>query len=174
MNRFLLGVIALLVLAAFIGSATSVSALLAVYAEKLLIVAEDIALIVMLVNGRFVTTRYFKVALALITMVALGVVMKIMHLPGADEMFLIPFPLLFVLYLVYVLNKPHKMYLDGLKLLTLAFFLLPGPLAWLDAVPDHVIGIVMTVGHFIFWSTFIVFVMKNRERIFPRTESGNK
>jgi hypothetical protein len=80
MNRFLLGVIALLLILALIGHYTSLNTTLTIYRSELVIVAENVGIIMMLVNGTFISTRLFKVALFILGLIVLGFLFKIMHI----------------------------------------------------------------------------------------------
>lgn len=167
MNKFLLIVIATLTVLAIIGWVTPLSTTLTIYADRLFTIAENVGVIMMLVNGTFISTLYFKIAIGLIAIIVLGVLMKILHLPGADQTLLIPFLLLFITYSIHFLKKNPKTYLDLLKVLMLAFFLVLAPLWILHFVSYNAKGILLLVSHFIFWITFVVFiVVGQRQKLF--------
>lgn len=72
MNRFLLLAIGLLLLLGLLGYATTVNETLPMYSGELITVAENLGIIMMLVNGTFISTRLFKVALFFIGLVVSG------------------------------------------------------------------------------------------------------
>src|SRR3954467_10580633 len=112
MNRFLLFVIGLFLSLGLIGYATTLNASLSSYAVDLITLSENLGIIMMLVNGTFVRTGIFKVALFFIALSVFGFLFRIMHMPGADQLLLCPFMVLFCLYFIHFLKKKSKTSVD--------------------------------------------------------------
>jgi hypothetical protein len=94
--------------------------------EAMLFIAQVLGLIMMLVNGTFTDTLYFKISLFALIIIFLGAALKILHYAGADQTIVISFPMIPILYLIHFVSKKEKGHLDILKLLTVfAFFITP-------------------------------------------------
>jgi hypothetical protein len=158
MNRFLLFAIALLLLPGLLGYFTTLNATLTTYASELVTVAENLGIIMMLVNGTFIGTRLFKVALFFIGLVVLGFLFKIMHMPGADELLLFPYIIIFCLYFIHFLKKESKTGIDVLKLFMSICFLILPPLVILHLIGESGRDIIVLISHILFWVTFIYFL----------------
>ena len=168
MNKFLIAVISILLLLA-VGCFLSlpVSIFDRDYAERFLTIAEVMGIIMMLLNGTFRNTRYFKVAKAVIAVLILGVLFKILHLAGADELLVLPWLLLPLVYMAHFLAKKTKNHLDILKLLTVFTFYTPVPLIFLNMISDEQGNIMFVIGHVVFWLTFVDFlVMGYKQSLF--------
>jgi len=153
---------ALLLILAFIGY-TSLSDTLTIYKSELVTVAENVGIIMMLVNGTFIDTRLFKIALFIAGLIVLGVLLKILHMPGADELLLYPFILLFCLYLVHFINKKPKRRIDILKVVMLASFLVPPPLMVLHIISGENREVFVLISHTLFRLTFLDFLYTSRK-----------
>jgi hypothetical protein len=162
MNRFLLAVMALLLILAFIGY-TSLSDTFTIYRSELVTVAENVGIIMMLVNGTFIDTRLFKIALFIVGLIVLGVILKILHMQGADGLLLYPFILLFCLYLVHFINKKSKRRIDILKVVTLVSFLVLPPLIVLHIISEEIREVFVLISHTLFWLTFLDFLYTSRK-----------
>lgn len=158
MNRFLLCIIGVLLLSGLIGYFTILNATLTRYANELIIVAENLGIIMMLVNGTFVSTRLFKIVLLILGLVVLGFLFKIMHLPGADELLLYPYIVLFSLYFIHFLKKKSKRRIDVLKLVMLMSFLVPPPFIMLRIISEDHREVIVLATHILFWLTFLEFL----------------
>lgn len=127
--------------------------------EEILFVAQVIALIMMLVNGIFMNTLFFRISIIASIAVFIGAALKIMHLPGADQTILISFLIIPLIYLIHFILKKEKGHLDILKLMTVfAFFILP-PLVMLYIIPRDYTNSVRIFNYVIFWSTFVDFLV---------------
>jgi hypothetical protein len=158
MNKFLAVVIALFLLLGLIGLFIRDESILSNYAEVSFVIAENIGIIMMLVNGTFISTQYFKISTGLILIIVLGALMKILHLTGADETLLFPFPVLLLVYLIHFIYKKPKKHLDVLKLLTLTIFLILPPLSILHFIPEKTKETLLLISHIVFWFTFLDFI----------------
>jgi hypothetical protein len=164
MNKFMLCVIGLLLLLALVGYGTMLSQTFMDYANELLTVAEDLGIIMMLINGTFVATRLFKVALFFVGLAVLGFLFKIMHLPGADEFLLYPFVVLFGLYVIHFFNKRAKARLDVFKVVMMISFLVLPPCIMLHLIPEEYKEVIFLVSHVLFWLTFLDFLYTSRKQ----------
>jgi hypothetical protein len=123
-----------------------------------------LAMIMMLHNGTFRNTIFYKIALIFIFSFVLGVVFKIMHLTGADALLLISFPVILVLYFIHFLKKEKKTALDYLKLLTLLFFVSITPLGVAHVISYDVREIMGLIYHLLLWTTFILFIVEGYKK----------
>ena len=131
--------------------------------NELVTVAENIGIIMMLVNGTFVSTRLFKIALFIVGLIVFGFLFKIMHMPGADVLLLYPFITLFCLYLVHFINKESKKRVDLLKVAMLISFLVLPPLIMLHIISEENREAIALIGHILFWLTFLDFLYTSRK-----------
>jgi hypothetical protein len=134
MNKYFVIILCILVTLGLVGLLTSLDSGLTAQAEIILGVAEKVALIMMLANGTFYSTRYFTITKFLIGIVIIGALMKILHLPNADVILLTPFAAMAVVYTIHFSRKRPKTYLDVMKLLTVIVTLFPGPLKILHLI----------------------------------------
>ena len=158
MNKFLLVVIAIILVFAFIGSFSPDGRSMISDTDRLLLIAQDIGIIMMLINGTFWGSRHFKIARVVIVVVLLGMTMKIMHYTGADEVLVISLSLLWALYFIHFLSKKSKSVLDYLKVIMLLLFISLGILSALHLISwetKYFMGIANII---VFWTTFIVFL----------------
>jgi len=126
--------------------------------EEILFIAQVIGLIMILVNGTFTDTLYFKVSIMVFIIILVGAAMKILHYSGADQTILISFFMIPLVYLIHFVLKKEKRHLDILKLLTVfAFFIIP-PLLMLHIVSRDYINSVRIFNQAIFWVTFVDFL----------------
>ena len=156
MNRFLLGTIALLLLAALIGYLTSADI-------NILVIAQLLAIVMMLINGTFLKSSLFKFASFAIGLAILGTLFKILHWTGADELLVCSSIALFIVYVVYFILKQNKRRIDVLKVLTL-FSLLFTRLAFiLHFIPYEHKEKLIAVNSAILWLTFLDFFYTARK-----------
>lgn len=164
MNKFLCFAIAFLLLLGFVGQFTSLNLELTMYADDLLTVAEDLCIIMMLINGTFISTRLFKVSLFFIGLVVVGFLFKVMHMPGADQLLLYPFIAVWVVYFIHFLLKKDKDALDVLKVLMLLSFLVLPPLIMLHLASDERREMFVLINRVLFWLTFLYFLYNGYKR----------
>jgi hypothetical protein len=165
MNKFLLGVILILLVVSAVAFFGSANGILAQYAERLLLIAENVALVMMLVNGTFYGSRYFKIALFFVGLIILGALMKILHLQWADMMLTFPFLFLFVTYIFHFLSKREQKILDWLKVIALFVILIPRPLYFLRVLSYDQADVLALTAHVVFGITFIAFFFLHRNTI---------
>jgi hypothetical protein len=157
-----LAVMALLLILASIGY-TSLNNTLTTYRSELVTVAETVGIIMMLVNGTFIGSRLYTIALFVIGLIVLGFLFQIMHLPGADELLLYPYIILFCLYLVHFIYKKPKKRVDILKLVMLISFLVLPPLIMLHMISEENRELIVVTSHILFWLTFLDFLHTSRK-----------
>ncbi|MES2575249.1 MAG: hypothetical protein V4572_09925 [Bacteroidota bacterium] len=76
-----------------------------------------IGLIMLLYNGTFVNTKYFKIVQVIVALVIVGALLRIMHwIPYTDHIIIIGLIGIAISYFLSFLNKPIKKRLDYLKL----------------------------------------------------------
>lgn len=119
MNRVLLYVISVLLVLGLTGHFTSFSAEFTTNAYLFIGIAEKFGIIMMVINGTFINTPLFKIALFSIGLVVLGVAFKILHFAGADELLLYPSLAFFCAYLIHFYRKKSKQRIDVLKVFML-------------------------------------------------------
>lgn len=165
MNKFLFVLIVLMLVFALVDKLSSLtsSGYLSPGIDPLK-VAELIGLLLMLYNGTLRTTKFYSYFLLAILLMILGVVMKIMHLPGADEMIMISFPAMMIVYTTHFIMKQQKILLDYLKVLFVIVFLSITPLTVLHLIDDQGKEILFVVNHALFWITFTLFLYEEAYR----------
>lgn len=163
MNKFLLLAVGILMLLALIGWKTTLNENLTASAIKYVWVAEAIALIMMLVNGTFVSSVWFKIAAFFLCLTALGILFRIMHYPGGDELSTLPLLAVFILYLVHFSKKAAKRRVDYLKVLMLLGALVLAPIVFLHLVPVLERDSFFLVSHVLLWSTFLDFLYTGKQ-----------
>jgi hypothetical protein len=158
MNKFLILIISILVILAGVAFLAPGDWIISPYAAQFFIVAEDIGILMILINGTFISTRYFKIALFFVMTIVLGMVMKIMHLPGATEVLASSYILVWVTYFVHFIRKKGKTLLDILKVFMLFVFVIGPPLAFLNFLSLETREYVLLINHIIFGITFLYFI----------------
>jgi|GEM_PF-2814532 len=161
MNKLLLAAIGILV--CFAAVAIIFPAFFLYYGldgRNLLGFAEILALILMMLNGTFVQSPYFRISLFVGVGAIAGLALKILHLPGADETIMLSFSALPILYLIHFLSKKSKDLLDVLKLVTVFSFFIGAEL-----IAFHIFStdsrFVVSIGrHVILASTFVTFLFR--------------
>src|SRR5688500_708020 len=163
-NRLLLGVMALLLILALIGYCTRLNQTLTFYARQIVALAENVGIIMMLVNGTFIRSRLYKIAQFIVGLVVVGFLFKILHWQGADELLFYPFIILFCLYGVHFINKKPKRRLDVLKVAMTTSFLAITPLVSLYVISEESQDVFFLFNHSLFWLTFLYFLYTSRKQ----------
>lgn len=162
MNKFLLGGIVFLLAMALVGYLTPLNASLSAYSYMLLTLAENLGIILMLANGTFVRTRWFKFAIFLCGILVLGFLFRILHLQGGEQLFSFSFIGLFVVYLIHFVQKKSLIRNDILKLATaVGFLIVPSVVMW-KVLPENISDVLVVISHVIFWFTFVDFLYSRR------------
>ncbi len=123
-NRIFLIIIGLSILTAFIGiilaNTASENETIQLGSQMFdygMRIGSFVGLILLMVNGTFVNTIYFKIVLGLNTYVIIGVLIKIMHWSYADFILISGMISIASLYSFYFFKKPRKTRLDYFKLI---------------------------------------------------------
>lgn len=170
MNRLLIGAVGLFLILGIVGLATPVNGWLTRYAYDLITVAEDIGLIVMLINGTFISTRLYKIALFFFGLMIVGILFRILHLPGGDELSTYPFAVIFCLYAAHFWNKSPKRRVDILKLIMLTGFLLLPPVVILHMISEETRETLQLISNVLFWITFLDFLYTSHREDVPQKQ----
>lgn len=78
--------------------------------------AELVAVIMMMVNGTFMETIYYRIAIGGIGLFVLGVILKILHIAGADQTIFVASVILVGVYVLHFFTKQSRRVLDICKL----------------------------------------------------------
>lgn len=130
--------------------------------HALIAIAQNLALITLLINGTLIETRNFKVILIAIGGTILGAIMKIMHFPGADGTIIISNVMVLIAYSSHFSFKQNKQALDFLKLLSVILLFGPGAMYTLDKAFTREI---LFTGNIVLAITFIYFLITNRRTV---------
>lgn len=124
-----------------------------------LVLAEIAALIAMARNGKFIHTIYYKLFRFVVVLIVIGVLLKILHYTGANEVLLLSLLTAAGLYLFHFLLKKEKKLLDVLKMLTALVYFAHVSMAITHIIPTEVAYDLGFISHGFFWITFAVFVV---------------
>ena len=159
MNKFLFVLIVLLLAIAIVDQIAFIStSTYLVPAISMLGCAELLGIIMMLYNGTFRKSKFYRYALFAFGLVILSIVLKILHLIGADELLVISFPAIGICYVTYFFFKPEKKLLDYLKVLLVVLFLTGTDLAVLHLIDDPTSDSLRLAEQGLFWITFSLFI----------------
>lgn len=125
-----------------------------------LTISEFAGFIMLIRNGTFIRTKYFKIFKGVIAIIIIGALAKIMHWQFDDVLIIIGFVLAILIYSLSFLNKPIKKRLDYLKLLW-------GIIAYSGAVLKflHIISIdYQILSSAIMWLAIIDYMKIEREK----------
>ena len=133
------------------------------YAFQLLETSQLIVMMEMLINGTFISTRYFKIILALLGSLIIGAVISIIHSQSSDVIMLASLTGILITYLIHFLGKERKTALDFMKLLTV-FCLFPLPLLFFRPISGETTHIVQLLGYAVAGMTFVLYLLKGERR----------
>jgi hypothetical protein len=171
LNKFLTTAIALLVIQGVLTQFYPQYSCMIAYTDHSWTIATILALIMMLLNGTVMSTRYFSFAKAGLAILVLGVCFKIMHLSGAEEILALAFLMLFLSYGIHFITKHPKNPLDVFKLLTMLSFLIPTSLQMFHFLSYETKMALETVGFALFWFTFLLFLGTKRKNLWAKKVS---
>jgi len=140
--------------------------------NSLLAIIENLGILIMLWYGTFIKTRLFSYAQFAIGLMILGLLFKILHYPGGDELIAIASLALLTTYFIHFLRKTSKTRLDYLKMLTVTAIALWPPIVMLHLIPAEIVYIVRIIISGLFAVTFIGFLYNSYKegRLFGGTE----
>lgn len=156
MNRLLLAIVVLLLLSAAISLLLPT---LPFETEVPITIAEIIGLIIMLINGTFKKSVFYKFFTASLFVLLLGVLLKVLHLNGADQLMALPYLVIPVVYTLYFIRKKSKDHLSIMKWLAVIFFFLPVSLSDFRLISDDAASPLFLTSHIIFWIAFADFLV---------------
>jgi len=115
-------------------------------------------LVLMITNGTFIKTRYFKIAQGCIAIIIIGALLKILHWTTyANLIFVVGLLGIMTSYILSFIKKPIKKRLDYLKLLWVIVSYISGILVFLHIVSRDY----SEIGTYIFWLVLIDFCYAN-------------
>ncbi len=168
MNKFLLAIITMVLIQALIGAFTPVYSCLDRYTDYSVSVATVLALLMMLINGTFTSTRYIVIVKFGLGVLILGICFKILHLTGADQMLSFAFLFFFLAYGIHFSKKRPRMLLDYFKFLTMMSFLLSTVLGMFNVGTEETTDVLDLVGIGLFWITFVLFLILEKRKLWAK------
>jgi hypothetical protein len=111
----------------------------------------------MLTHGTFVDRRYFNLAYGIGLAIVLGVLFKILHYAGADEILMVSLPAMPALYFIHFLSKKQKQVLDILKVLAVSLHFIIALLVMMHWLDDQTW--VSFLPDYSFWFTFVYYIV---------------
>ncbi len=85
--------------------------------ETFLTIAQILTLVLLVQNGTFIKTVFYKITLVGLGLLTIGSLFKIRHWPGAKELFITSFALILGSYGFHFIKKVSKKRLDWLKMI---------------------------------------------------------
>ena len=134
------------------------------YAMKFLEAIQILGLMEMLLNGTFISTRYFKITLISLGSLCIGALMTMVHSTTADVIILLSIVGILVSYLIHFLRKKPKTFPDIMKLSTL-LFLFPLPILFFRPISDETKNVVLLLGRIVFAITFVQCILRGERRM---------
>ncbi|WP_299315995.1 hypothetical protein [uncultured Aquimarina sp.] len=131
-----------------------------------------IGFFMLLSNGTFIKTKYFKIAQGIFAIVIIGVLLKIMHWTAyANHIIVVGLIGIATSYLLSFLKKPIKKRLDYLKLIWVITSYSCGILAFLHLIKREY----AELGTYVLWLTIIDFAITGLKNgtIFKEKPAGN-
>ncbi|CAL2107597.1 conserved membrane hypothetical protein [Tenacibaculum sp. 190524A02b] len=121
-----------------------------------------LGIIMLLSNGTFIKTKYFKISQGVFSLVIIGALFKIMHWTiYANHIIVTGLIVIMILYILSFLEKPIKKRIDYLKLIWVIINYVFGILVFLKFLKREY----LVLGTFIIWLIIIEFLiigLKNR------------
>jgi hypothetical protein len=169
LNKFLITAIALLVIQGILVEFTPRYSCISFSRDHSWYFSTALVLIMMLLNGTFMNTRYFYVAKVGLGILVLGILFKVMHLTGADQILAFSVLVLFLSYGIHFVLKRPKTLLDFFKVLTMLSFVVPIPLILFHITPGYYIDPGVEILRFgMLWATFLLFLMVERKKLWAK------
>ncbi|RAW02912.1 GldL-related protein [Pseudochryseolinea flava] len=127
--------------------------------------AQFLAFVMMLKNSALRKSKFFRYMQLCFTALIIGVLFKILHLTGADQILVISLFSVGVVYTIYFFSKSEKNTLDYLKACMMFFLFVMKPLLEDFVIhSDTDVLIVMIIGHVLVWGTFGLFIYQGIRR----------
>lgn len=99
-----------------------------------LTISEFTGFIMLIRNGTFIRTKYFRIFRGFFAIIIIGALFKIMHWKYTNIIMIVGFVLAVITYVLSFLNKPIKKRLDYLKLLWVVIAYTGGTLRFLHII----------------------------------------
>jgi hypothetical protein len=96
--------------------------------DTLFWLAKALVIIIMLANGSFYETIFFKITKLAVAILFLGAIFKIMHIEGADLLIVSTSVLIPFIYLVYFLKKARREFIGYAKVAAVFLRFIPSAL----------------------------------------------
>jgi hypothetical protein len=126
------------------------------------LLAKIAATLMMLRHGTFIDRKYFYLAYGIGFAIVVGLLFKIMHYEGADQILTFSLPAMPVLYFIHFLSKKKKQVLDILKMLTVVLHFSIALLVMMHGV-DRDLWVTLLPDYF-FWFTFAYYIVLGLRR----------
>lgn len=170
MNKILMAAIVFLIIQAFLVELIPQSFCIMRHSDNSGWFATVLMLIMMLLNGTFMNTRYFSFAKVGLGVLVLGILFKILHLTGADQILAFAFLILSLSYGIHFIQKHPKTLVDYFKCLTMLSFAIPIPLMIFHRM-DELGPDAEFLRFALLWITFILFVLSERKKLWAKNAS---
>jgi hypothetical protein len=170
LNKLLIAAIGLLIIHAFLIELIPQYTCIIRYTDHSGWFATVLMLVMMLLNGTFMNTRYFSFAKFGLGVLVLGALFKILHLTGADQVLAFAFLILCLSYVIHFIQKRPKKLVDYFKCLTMLSFAIPIPLMIFSRI-DELRSDVEFLRFALLWITFILFVVFERKKLWAKNAS---
>ena len=120
-----------------------------------------VGLIMLLINGTFIKTKYFKITQGLIAFIIIGALLKIMHWTEyANHIIIFGLIGIAILYFLHFSKKPIKNRLDYLKLIWVFVSYTVAILGFLHLINRDY----KELGNYILWLTIIDFAITGQKK----------
>jgi hypothetical protein len=161
----------LIVIQAFIGVFIAPHSCFTRYTAYSMGIVIPLALLMMLINGAFMSTRYFAIVKVGFGVLVLGVLFKILHLTGADQILAIGFLITAFAYGLHFVMKRPKTLLDYSKFLTMMCFVIPALLDMVGVISEQIKEVFEFAGQALLLLTFVLFLILERKKIWAKNVS---
>ncbi|AXP82930.1 hypothetical protein CJ739_3871 [Mariniflexile rhizosphaerae] len=123
-------------------------------------ISEFIGFLMLLFNGTFIKTRYFKIAKLFIAIILIAALLRILHWEYNRLIMTVGFIGIVITYTLSFLNKPIKKRLDFLKLFWVFAAYTNGLLTYLHIISDEY----QIISSAIMWLAIIDYMKNEREK----------
>jgi hypothetical protein len=129
---------------------------------------EKLGLALLLATGTFYHSRFFRFTTFFLGTYVLSMLMKIMHLPAADELMALSLVIIFVIYAWHFIAKDRKRPLDCLKLTVVSLYCTYPFVILLHIFEYEVVDALVLIKELFIWITLSIFIFsrEGREKLF--------
>ncbi|GAA3561424.1 GldL-related protein [Snuella lapsa] len=125
-----------------------------------LAISEFSGFIMLIRNGTFIRTKYFRVFKGVFAIILIGALFKILHYPYGNEIIVVGFAFAVLIYFFSFLNKPIRKRLDYLKLFWVVVAYTGGILRFLHIINDDY----QILSSAIMWLAIIDYMKMERQK----------